>query len=89
VTNCQLDSFDLSCFLLNDSTICFRHFAVECLEQWISNCGTRTPGGTRRTSWGYAKIILVIEENTKKKKGIKVKTEKQSYEVFVYEERLM
>jgi hypothetical protein len=33
------------------------------------------------------KIILVMAENTKK--GIKIKTHKQSYEVLVYKERLI
>jgi hypothetical protein len=32
------------------------------------------------------KIILVMVENTKK--GVKIKTQKQSYEVLVYKERL-
>jgi hypothetical protein len=36
---------------------------------------------------GYAKIISVMAENTKKK-GAKIKTQKQGYEVLVYEERL-
>jgi hypothetical protein len=36
----------------------------------------------------YAEIILVMAEK-KKKKGVKIKTQKQSYEVFVYKERLM
>jgi hypothetical protein len=31
---------------------------------------------------------LAIEENTKKK-GVKIKTQKQSYEVLVYKGRLM
>jgi hypothetical protein len=30
-----------------------------------------------------------MAENTKKKKGVKIKTQKQSYEVLVYKERLM
>jgi hypothetical protein len=34
--------------------------------------------------WGYAKIILVIA----KKKRVKIKTRKQSYQVLVYKERL-
>jgi hypothetical protein len=42
-------------------------------DQWFQTCGTRTPGVTRRTGWGYAKIILVMAENTKKKKGVKIK----------------
>jgi hypothetical protein len=43
----------------------------------------------RWTGWGYAKIILVMAENTHtKKKGIKIKTQKQSYEVLVYKKRL-
>jgi hypothetical protein len=36
---------------------------------------------------GYAKIILVMAENTKN--GVKIKAQKQSYEVLVYKERLM
>jgi hypothetical protein len=36
--------------------------------------------------WGYAKIILVMAENTKKK-GVKIKTQKQSYEVLVHKKR--
>jgi hypothetical protein len=35
------------------------------------------------------KIILVMVENTKKKKGFKIKTQNQSYEVLVYKERFM
>jgi plasmid stability protein len=35
--------------------------------------------------WEYAKIILVMAENIKK--GVKIKTQKQSYEVLVYKER--
>jgi hypothetical protein len=30
-----------------------------------------------------------MAENTKKKKGVKIKTQKQSYEVLVYKERLI
>jgi hypothetical protein len=33
------------------------------------------------------KIIVVMAENIKK--GVKIKTQKQSYEVLVYKERLM
>jgi hypothetical protein len=33
------------------------------------------------------KIILVMAENTNK--GVKIKTQKQSYEVLVYKEKLM
>jgi hypothetical protein len=58
-----------------------------CLDQGVPTCGTRTPEGTRRTGWGYAKIILVMSENTKK--GGKIKTQKQSYEDLVYKEKLM
>jgi hypothetical protein len=36
--------------------------------------------------WGYAKIILVMAENTKKR--VKMKTQKHVYEVLVYKERL-
>jgi hypothetical protein len=36
--------------------------------------------------WGYARIILVMAENTKK--GVKIRTQKGSYEVLVYKERL-
>jgi hypothetical protein len=57
------------------------------LYQWFPTCGVRIPGGTRWTGWGYAKIILVMAENTKEKKGVKIKTQKQSYEVLVYKER--
>jgi hypothetical protein len=59
------------------------------LHQWFSSCGMRTLGGKRRTGWGYAKIILVMAENTKKKKGVKIKTQEQSYEILVYKERLV
>jgi hypothetical protein len=39
---------------------------------------------------GYAKIVFLMAKNTKKKKkGVKLKTQKQSYEVLVYKERLM
>jgi hypothetical protein len=51
------------------------------LYQYFPSCGTHTLGSTQRTGWGYAKIILVMAENTKKK-GVKIKTQKQSYEVF-------
>jgi hypothetical protein len=37
--------------------------------------------------WGNAKIILVMAENTKRKR-VKIKTQKQSYEVLAYKERL-
>jgi hypothetical protein len=56
------------------------------IHQWFPTCGVRTPGGTWRTSLGYVKIILVMAENTQKKR-IKIKTQKQSYEVLVYKER--
>jgi hypothetical protein len=36
--------------------------------------------------WRYAKTILVMAEN--KGRGVKIKTQKQSYEVLVYKERL-
>jgi hypothetical protein len=42
----------------------------------------------RPVGW-YAKIILVMAENTKKKKGVTIKAQKQSYEVLVYKDRLM
>jgi hypothetical protein len=42
---------------------------VYSLEQWFSTCGTRTPRGTWWTGWGYAKIILVMAENTQKKRS--------------------
>jgi hypothetical protein len=38
--------------------------------------------------WRYEKIILVMAENTKKK-GVKIKTRKQSSEVSVCKERLL
>jgi hypothetical protein len=38
--------------------------------------------------WGYSIIILVMAENTQKKR-VKIKTQKQSYEVLVYKERHM
>jgi hypothetical protein len=47
-----------------------------------------TPGGTGWTGWGYEKIILVMVETTKKK-GVKIKTQEQSYEVLVYKDKLM
>jgi len=28
---------------------------LQCLDQWFSNCGTRTTSGTRRPSRWYAK----------------------------------
>jgi hypothetical protein len=43
-------------------------FVENLLDQWFPTSGTRTLGGTRRTGCGYAKIILVMAENTKKKK---------------------
>jgi hypothetical protein len=36
-----------------------------------------------------AKIIFALVENTRKKKGVKIKTQKQSYEVSVYNEKLV
>jgi hypothetical protein len=41
------------------------------------------------TGWEYVKIILVMAENTRKKKGVKIKAQKQSCEVLIYKERLM
>jgi hypothetical protein len=38
------------------------------------------------TGWDYTKIISVMAENAKKR--VKVKTQKQSYEVLVYKERI-
>jgi hypothetical protein len=38
--------------------------------------------------WGYVKIILVMAENTKRKRS-KLKIQKQSHEVLVYRGRLM
>jgi hypothetical protein len=55
------------------------------LDQWLPTCGTRTPGLTQRTGGGYAKIILLMAKNTKKR-GVKIKTQKLSYEVLVYKE---
>jgi hypothetical protein len=57
------------------------------IEQWFQTCGTLTLGATRRTGWGYATMILVMAKNTKKL--VKIKTQKQSHEGLVYEERLM
>jgi hypothetical protein len=46
--------------------------------------------------WGYTAYQLGLRENNignggkhKKKKGVKIKTQKQSYEVLVYKERLV
>jgi hypothetical protein len=45
--------------------------------------------------WGYAADRLWVRENNignggkHKKKGVKIKTQKQSYEVLVHKERLM
>jgi hypothetical protein len=58
-----------------------------CVDQWFQTSGTRTPGGAWLTGWRYAKIILVMVENTKKR--VKIKTQKPSYEVLAYKERLM
>jgi hypothetical protein len=41
------------------------------LKLWFPTCGTRTLRGTRRTGCGYEKIILVMAENTQKKKKLK------------------
>jgi hypothetical protein len=57
-----------------------------CLDQWFPTCGTRTPGDTRRTGWEYPKIILLTAENTEKE--VEIKTQKQSYDVLVYNDRL-
>jgi hypothetical protein len=62
---------------------------VDLLIQWIPTCGTCTPSGTWWTGWGYAKIILIMAENAKKKKGLNIETQKRSYEILVYKERLM
>jgi hypothetical protein len=35
----------------------------------VTNCGTLTPGGTLRTDCEFAKTILVMAENTTKKKS--------------------
>jgi hypothetical protein len=43
----------------------------------------------RPVRWGYAKIILVMAKTPPQKKGVKIKTQKQSYEVLVHKERLM
>ena len=44
----------------------------------VSNhCGTRM----WRAGWGYAKIILVMAENAKK--GVKIKTQRQSYRISI------
>jgi hypothetical protein len=51
---------------------------INVIVQWFPTCGTHTPGGTRRTGWGYTKIILVMAENSKKN-GVKIKTQKQRY----------
>lgn len=51
------------------------------LEQWFPACGMCTLGSTQRTGWGYAEIVLVMEKNIKK--GVKIKTQNQSYEVSV------
>jgi hypothetical protein len=53
------------------------------VDQWFPTCGTR------RTDWGYAKIILAMAENTHTKKLVKITTQKQSYGVLVYKQRLM
>jgi hypothetical protein len=37
------------------------------IARWFPTCGTLTLEGTRRTGWGYAKIILIMADNTKKK----------------------
>jgi hypothetical protein len=58
------------------------------LGQWFPTCGTSTLGDTRRTGWWYSKIIPLMAENTKKK-GVKIKTQKQSYKILVYKDRLM
>jgi hypothetical protein len=50
------------------------------IEQWFPTCGTRNPGG-------YAKIIIVMAENTKKR--VKIKTQNKNYPSLVYKERLM
>jgi hypothetical protein len=65
-----------------------RILAWKHLEQWFPTCGTRTPGDTRRTGWGYGKIILVMTENTPRN-GVKIKTQNPSSEVLVYKKRLM
>jgi hypothetical protein len=63
-----------------------RVFQCHALDQWFPTCGTRTPGCTRRTGWGYTKIILVMAEDTKN--GVKIITQEQGCEVLIYKERL-
>jgi hypothetical protein len=41
-----------------------------------------------RTGWGYAKNNI-FNGRKHQKKGVKTKTQKQSYEVLVYKERLV
>jgi hypothetical protein len=47
---------------INDVTSYFYH-----PRHWFPICGNRTPEGKRRTGWGYAKIILIMVENTEKR----------------------
>ena len=35
---------------------------VNDLYQWSSNWGTRTPGGMRGFSWGYARLLMGVRE---------------------------
>ncbi|GBO38706.1 hypothetical protein AVEN_178090-1 [Araneus ventricosus] len=44
------------------------------LQQRFPSCGMRTPGGTRRTSWGYAESKSAMVD-TRKHKGLKRVTE--------------
>jgi hypothetical protein len=46
------------------------------------------PNWSAKYPWGCAKIILAMAENTKKK-GVKIKTQKLSYVVLLYKERLV
>jgi hypothetical protein len=59
------------------------------IKQKFPTCGTRTPGGTPRTGWGVRENNICDGGKHQKKKGVKIKTQKQSQEVLVYKERLM
>jgi hypothetical protein len=59
------------------------------LSQLFPTCGKRTPDGTWRTGWGVFESNIGNGGKHTKKKGVKIKAQKQSYEVSVYKDRLV
>jgi hypothetical protein len=59
------------------------------LVQWFPTCGTRTPGGYAADRLGVRENNIGNGGNPPTPKGVKLKTQKRSYEVLVHKERLM